>query len=172
MGVDRWIDLQLHPEKIDDSALDQRLANYAAPFMTAQQLMVEFPPRPLIRQALEGRIAAPSREPERAIWESEMAREEARKQARSQPAMQTAQNGADESQAQAMQPPQPPDDMMAPDGMMSPDGSAASTNVDAAGLIELPRSSGMKNCSNSRRDRCSSLSARLRRGSARPWSRA
>ncbi len=142
MGVDRWVDAQLHPNKINDSALDQRLANYAAPFMTAQQLMFEFPPRPLIRQALEGRISAPSREPERAIWESEMAREEQRKQARSQPAMQTAQNHPGESQAQNMHPPPPPDDMMAPDGMMSPaasgDGLAAGANMDAASLIELP----------------------------------
>ena len=26
MGVDKWIDLQLHPDKIDDSALEARLA--------------------------------------------------------------------------------------------------------------------------------------------------
>jgi hypothetical protein len=30
MGVDRWIDLQLHPEKIDDNALEQRLTAYKA----------------------------------------------------------------------------------------------------------------------------------------------
>src|SRR5271169_3905154 len=28
MGVDKWIELQLHPEKIDDSALDARLAPF------------------------------------------------------------------------------------------------------------------------------------------------
>ena len=32
MGVDQWIDLELHPDKIDDSALDARLGSvpYAA----------------------------------------------------------------------------------------------------------------------------------------------
>ena len=29
MGVDRWIDLQLHPEKISDSAVENRLAPFA-----------------------------------------------------------------------------------------------------------------------------------------------
>jgi len=28
MGVDRWIDLELHPDRIDDSALDARLAPF------------------------------------------------------------------------------------------------------------------------------------------------
>ena len=28
MGVDKWIDQQLHPEKIDDRALDARLAPF------------------------------------------------------------------------------------------------------------------------------------------------
>jgi len=31
MGVDKWIELQLRPEKIDDSALDSRLAPFRTP---------------------------------------------------------------------------------------------------------------------------------------------
>lgn len=73
MGVNRWIDLQLNPEKIDDSSLEQRLAEYPAPFLTPAELMLDFPPGNLIRQALNGRIAVPPEEPQHAVWESQMA---------------------------------------------------------------------------------------------------
>jgi hypothetical protein len=73
MGVDRWIDLQLHPEKIDDSALEGRLTEYKAPFMSPQTLMLNFPPENLIRQAMNGKIAIPGGEPQHAVWESQIA---------------------------------------------------------------------------------------------------
>lgn len=73
MGIDRWLDLQLHPGKIDDSALAQRLAAYQAPFMSPGALMFKFPPRTLIRQTIAGRIAVPPGSPQREIWESQMA---------------------------------------------------------------------------------------------------
>lgn len=73
MGVDRWIALQLHPEKLNDSALQQRLAEYQAPFMDPATLMEKFPPGTLIRQAINGRISPPSDASEHAVWESQMA---------------------------------------------------------------------------------------------------
>ncbi len=36
MGVDRWIDLQLHPEKISDSAIESRLAPFRTLHMSTQ----------------------------------------------------------------------------------------------------------------------------------------
>jgi uncharacterized protein (DUF1800 family) len=44
MGLEKWIDQQLHPESIDDSALDKRLETYPTLNMSAQKLLQEFPP--------------------------------------------------------------------------------------------------------------------------------
>jgi uncharacterized protein (DUF1800 family) len=43
MGLETWIAQQLHPEKIDDSALAARLDNLPAPQMTAQALLAQYP---------------------------------------------------------------------------------------------------------------------------------
>ena len=44
MGVDAWIDRQLHPERIADSAGAAALARYQTLAMTSEQLLSEFPP--------------------------------------------------------------------------------------------------------------------------------
>jgi uncharacterized protein (DUF1800 family) len=44
MGLERWIDQQLDPDSIDDSALEQRLEKYPTLAMSSQQLLEEFPP--------------------------------------------------------------------------------------------------------------------------------
>src|SRR5271156_1583707 len=44
MGLEKWIDQQLHPESIDDSALDTRLGNYPTLNMPARKILAEFPP--------------------------------------------------------------------------------------------------------------------------------
>jgi len=43
MGLEKWIDLQLHPERIDDSALEERLRQYPAIGMSTEQLLARFP---------------------------------------------------------------------------------------------------------------------------------
>src|SRR6266567_8054586 len=49
MGVDRWIDLQLHPEKISDSAVEARLAPLRTLHMSSKEIMEDFPDRPLLK---------------------------------------------------------------------------------------------------------------------------
>ncbi len=44
MGLEKWIDQQLDPDSIDDSALDERLGKYPTLAMSSQQLLEEFPP--------------------------------------------------------------------------------------------------------------------------------
>jgi uncharacterized protein (DUF1800 family) len=44
MGLEKWIDQQLDPDSIDDSALDERLRKYPTLTMTSQQLLENFPP--------------------------------------------------------------------------------------------------------------------------------
>ena len=43
IGLEQWIGLQLHPEKIDDSALRARLDELPAPTMSATALLAEYP---------------------------------------------------------------------------------------------------------------------------------
>jgi uncharacterized protein (DUF1800 family) len=44
MGLAKWIDRQLDPKSIDDSALDQRLERYSTLKMSSKQLLDGFPP--------------------------------------------------------------------------------------------------------------------------------
>ena len=44
MGLEKWIDQQLNPDSIDDSALDQRLEKYPTLKMSSERLLDEFPP--------------------------------------------------------------------------------------------------------------------------------
>jgi uncharacterized protein (DUF1800 family) len=44
MGLAKWVDEQLNPALIDDSALDKRLARYSTLAMSPKQLLSDFPP--------------------------------------------------------------------------------------------------------------------------------
>jgi uncharacterized protein (DUF1800 family) len=43
MGLEKWIDQQLHPDSIDDSALDQRLQRYPTLNLSAKKLIEQYP---------------------------------------------------------------------------------------------------------------------------------
>ena len=51
MGVDKWIDRQLHPERIDDAATDQFLARYETLALSSGDLYKQFPPAAAVRNA-------------------------------------------------------------------------------------------------------------------------
>jgi uncharacterized protein (DUF1800 family) len=86
MGVDKWIDLQLHPEKIDDSALNARLASLRTLNMDTKQMVMEFPPRQLVKAVENGRVKMPSDPTERAIYQAQMDRIDQKKQAQAEKA--------------------------------------------------------------------------------------
>jgi len=50
MGLEKWIDQQLHPESIDDSALDAHLQKYPTLNASAGKLLDEYPPPGLAAQ--------------------------------------------------------------------------------------------------------------------------
>jgi uncharacterized protein (DUF1800 family) len=50
MGIDRFLDEQLHPESIDDSDPEKRLAVLPTFQMTAQELFQFYPPNPVLEQ--------------------------------------------------------------------------------------------------------------------------
>jgi uncharacterized protein (DUF1800 family) len=49
MGVDRWIDRQLHPDRIDDAATDQFLSQYGTLSLSSREIYERFPPANVLR---------------------------------------------------------------------------------------------------------------------------
>ena len=74
MGVDKWIDQQLHPDKIDDQALDARLAAFRTLRMSTREIVENFPPEPVIRAIAEGKQSLPSDPTRRAIYQAQLER--------------------------------------------------------------------------------------------------
>ena len=68
MGVDKWIELQLHPEKIDNSAMQERLAAYRTLTMSSREMLLEFPPNPVIKAVMDGKLPMPQDPYRRAIY--------------------------------------------------------------------------------------------------------
>jgi uncharacterized protein (DUF1800 family) len=80
IGVDRWIDLQLHPEKIDDSSLNARLDRFRTLRMSAKDLAQDFPDNQLINQLKNGKRPMPSDPSLRMIYTVQLARLEEKKE--------------------------------------------------------------------------------------------
>jgi len=80
MGLDAWIDEQLHPDKINDSALESRLAPLRTLRMDTREIVENFPPPQLIKAVENGKVSLPSDPVKRAVYESQMERLERKKQ--------------------------------------------------------------------------------------------
>jgi uncharacterized protein (DUF1800 family) len=72
IGVDKWIDQQLHPESIDDHALDVRLEQFRTLKMSPEQMAQNFPPQALIRRVADGKEGMPRDQERRAIYETQL----------------------------------------------------------------------------------------------------
>ncbi len=60
MGVQKWIDLQLHPESIaEDQELEKRLEPLESLRMTQEQAVAAYPPRQMIRAIAQGKQKLP-----------------------------------------------------------------------------------------------------------------
>jgi uncharacterized protein (DUF1800 family) len=83
VGLDKWIDGQLNPETIDDSALETRLAAYPAMRLSQHDLVERFPSNAMIRQAEQGKRGIPWNPVGKAIYNDQIAllRERQQKQA-------------------------------------------------------------------------------------------
>jgi uncharacterized protein (DUF1800 family) len=84
LGVDRWIDQQLHPERIDDAALDPRLAPLRTLKMDTRELMENFPSGEMIKAVAEGKRALPSDPFKRAVYQAQLDRYEEKQERKSE----------------------------------------------------------------------------------------
>jgi uncharacterized protein (DUF1800 family) len=90
MGVDNWIDQQLHPDKIDDHALEARLVPLRTLRMDTREIVENFPPEQVIKAVAEGKQHLPSDPSKRAVYKAQLERYEEkqeRKQGGADPAV-------------------------------------------------------------------------------------
>ena len=74
MGLDKWIDQQLHPDRVDDNAVEARLASFRTLHMDTREMVENFPPNPVIRAVMEGKKPMPSDPVKRAIYQAQIER--------------------------------------------------------------------------------------------------
>jgi uncharacterized protein (DUF1800 family) len=76
MGVDAWIEQQLHPGKINDAALEARLAPFRTLRMSPREVAEDFPDGGLVKQVMDGKKPMPSDATKRAVFQVQIARQE------------------------------------------------------------------------------------------------
>ncbi len=80
LGVDKWIDQQLHPDRIDDHAVEARLAPFRTLHMDTRQIVENFPPPQVIKAVAEGKQSMPSDPAKRAVYEAQLERYQEKKE--------------------------------------------------------------------------------------------
>jgi uncharacterized protein (DUF1800 family) len=80
MGVNRWIDLQLHPEKINDDALDGHLQTFRTLRMSSKDLAEDFPDGQELNQVMNGKKSMPSDPALRMVYEVQIERHQEKKE--------------------------------------------------------------------------------------------
>jgi len=98
MGIDKWFEQQLHPEKIDDSVLEARLAPFRTLKMSTNELVRDFPPPQVIKAVENGKASIPRDPQEKAIYEAALDRQRQKQEAKQDAA--NAQNAAVNADAQ------------------------------------------------------------------------
>ncbi|MBZ5530033.1 MAG: DUF1800 domain-containing protein [Acidobacteriia bacterium] len=94
MGLDKWLDEQLHPDKISDASLDSRLAPLRTLKMSTREMVENFPPPQVVKAVENGRMGLPRDPAKRAIYQAQVMRREERQERK-----QSAAGGAGESPA-------------------------------------------------------------------------
>jgi uncharacterized protein (DUF1800 family) len=80
VGLNGWFQRQLNPGRIDDSALEARLAAYPAMNLPLERLMEMYPTNQMVRQSLNGRAAIPGGDAARAIYADQQQQYKAKQQ--------------------------------------------------------------------------------------------
>ena len=103
MGVDKWFEQQLHPDKIDDLALEARLSSFRTLKMSSTELAKNFPSPQLVKMVENGKASMPRDPQEKAIYEAAMDRERQKQAAKQDAAdnQNNAQNDGSNNQVNA-----------------------------------------------------------------------
>jgi uncharacterized protein (DUF1800 family) len=133
MGVDKWIDLQLYPERIDNSAMQARLAGYRTLQMSSREMLFEFPPNPVAKAVMDGKLPMPSDPYRRAVYTAAIDR--VQQQAQKQNATDTAATPANASASPGVSPTSQPSMQPVAAEQRRQDRGEAHTMVDDLALL-------------------------------------
>ena len=86
MGLDKWFEQQLHPDKINDDAMETRLAPLRTTRMSPREMVENFPPPQVLKAIETGRLPMPHDPAKRAVYEARIAAIDARQQKKQQAA--------------------------------------------------------------------------------------
>jgi uncharacterized protein (DUF1800 family) len=103
IGVDTWIDQQLHPDRIDDSALNARLSQFRTLQMDTREIVENFPPEPMIKAVAEGKQSLPSDPLKRAVYQAQLDRYQDKEDRKQQTGIAGADKVADDERARRQQ---------------------------------------------------------------------
>ena len=84
MGLEKWLDQQLHPASIAEADLNARLAEFPAMQWSPEELLFRVPSNAIIRQALDGKLPVPERGALHSVYENQMYRAGIKKQEKEQ----------------------------------------------------------------------------------------
>jgi uncharacterized protein (DUF1800 family) len=80
MGVEKWINSQLHPDKIDDSALEARLTSFRTLRMSTREIVEKFPPPQEIKAVADGKQRLSSDPATQAVYKAQLEKYEQKKE--------------------------------------------------------------------------------------------
>lgn len=138
MGVDKWIEQQLHPEKIDDSRLDARLAPLRTLNMSTRELMEDFPSPQILRAVADGKQSMPSDPAKRAVYESAIAQYQARKERKAEASQASPTSGESGAQTANASAPELTADSVPPKQDTSIREGRMYAELDADSILDLP----------------------------------
>ena len=149
MGLDAWFEQQLHPQTLDENALNERLAQFPAMQWSVPDLLYRVPSGAIIRQAMAGKVEIPSKGTLHSVYEFQMYRQQEKKAEKAQekspqaqamnglgqqtvPSMSENQRSETQSQAGQAQENRPPATTMESggDSMMAANAPAMTANPD------------------------------------------
>src|SRR5437016_3404782 len=136
MGVDKWIELQLHPDKIDDGALQARLAPFRTLRMDTRELAENFPPPQVIKSVAEGKQRMPSDPAKRAVYQAQLEKYEEKRERKQEAA---SNSNSETSGTTTAKKPEPSDDEMARQREVK-----LFADLKAQELLDLPPDQRMK----------------------------
>ncbi|MEO6119846.1 MAG: DUF1800 domain-containing protein, partial [Terriglobales bacterium] len=73
LGVEKWIEQQLNPKKIDDAVVQARLAPFRTMKMDNKEIVANYPPPAVLQAIAAGRAPMPTDPKTRAVYESQLA---------------------------------------------------------------------------------------------------
>lgn len=84
IGLDAWFEQQLHPQALDETALNERLILYPAMQWSVPDLLYRVPSGAIIRQAIAGKVEIPKKGTLHAVYENQMYRQQQKKAEKAQ----------------------------------------------------------------------------------------